>query len=153
MMGSSSKIRYVDFDGTLAKYDGWKGPEHLGEPIPLMIKRAQNFLADGDQVVVFTARMNTNGNYGIQNFDKMRKDIEDWCLLHVGQKLQVTNEKGPLDDMYDDRAFRIVRNTGLTTEEFLDSIIQDELRSDRTKEQSLQRVLQVISSIQQEQQD
>ncbi len=24
----------VDFDGTLATYDGWKGPSVLGEPIP-----------------------------------------------------------------------------------------------------------------------
>ena len=23
----------VDLDGTLAKYDGWKGLEHIGEPI------------------------------------------------------------------------------------------------------------------------
>ena len=23
----------VDFDGTLAKYDGWQGHTHLGEPI------------------------------------------------------------------------------------------------------------------------
>ena len=25
---------YVDFDGVLAEYDGWKGPEHLGAPRP-----------------------------------------------------------------------------------------------------------------------
>ena len=149
-MGSSQKIRYVDFDGTLAFFSGWKGPGHLGQPIPLMVKRVQNFLADGDQVVVFTARMNVNGDYGVQDFDKIRKDIEDWCMRHVGQKLEVSNAKGPADTIYDDKAFRIVRNTGLTTEEFVDTIIQDELRSDRTKEQSLQRLLQVISGIQQE---
>lgn len=147
------KIRYVDLDGTLAFYDGWKGPEYIGEPIPLMVKRVQNFLADGDQVVVFTARMNSNDSYGEQDFDKVRRNIEEWCLLHVGQQLAVTNQKGSMQDLYDDRAFRIVRNTGLTTEEFVDTIIRDELRSDRTKEQSLQRLLQVICSIQQEQQD
>lgn len=25
---------YVDLDGTLAKYNGWKGPENIGEPVP-----------------------------------------------------------------------------------------------------------------------
>jgi hypothetical protein len=141
-------IRYVDFDGTLAYFDTWKGPDHLGEPIPLMVRRVKNFLAKGDRVVIFTSRMNSDERYGKQNLDKMRSDIQAWCKLHIGQELEVSNEKGPVDTLYDDRAFRVVRNTGLTTEEFIDIIIQDELESDRTKEQSLQRIMQVINAIQ-----
>lgn len=29
----------VDLDGTLAHYEGWKGVEHIGEPIPAMVER------------------------------------------------------------------------------------------------------------------
>lgn len=31
----------VDLDGTLAVYKGWNGPEHIGEPIPIMIDRVK----------------------------------------------------------------------------------------------------------------
>jgi hypothetical protein len=30
----------VDLDGTLAFYDEWIGPEHIGAPIPGMVDRA-----------------------------------------------------------------------------------------------------------------
>ena len=33
-----------DLDGTIAYYDGWKGPEHIGEPIPSMIEILKNHL-------------------------------------------------------------------------------------------------------------
>jgi hypothetical protein len=29
----------VDLDATLAKYDGWKSADHIGEPIPAMVDR------------------------------------------------------------------------------------------------------------------
>ena len=29
----------TDLDGTLAKYDGWKGWQHIGDPIPKMVER------------------------------------------------------------------------------------------------------------------
>ena len=31
----------VDLDATLAYYDGFKGPEHIGEPIPQMVDRVK----------------------------------------------------------------------------------------------------------------
>lgn len=30
----------VDLDGTLAKYDQWRGVQHIGDPVPLMVDRA-----------------------------------------------------------------------------------------------------------------
>ena len=37
----------VDLDGTLAQYDGWKGVDHIGDPVPKMLERVRNWLADG----------------------------------------------------------------------------------------------------------
>jgi hypothetical protein len=31
----------VDLDGTLAEYHGFKGPEHIGKPIPKMVARVK----------------------------------------------------------------------------------------------------------------
>jgi hypothetical protein len=49
--------------------------------------------------------------------------------------------------IYDDRAVRIVRNTGLTEGEFLGRIISEELESGSTKEQALNRLLTAIEII------
>ncbi len=37
----------VDLDGTLAHYTGWKGPEHIGEPIEEMAERVREWLSKG----------------------------------------------------------------------------------------------------------
>ena len=36
----------VDLDGTLAHWDGWKGVEHIGEPIQPMIARVNAWVGD-----------------------------------------------------------------------------------------------------------
>src|SRR5690349_18780615 len=46
----------VDLDGTLAEYHGWKGVEHIGPPIPEMVARVKQWLAEGRDVRIFTAR-------------------------------------------------------------------------------------------------
>lgn len=45
-----------DLDGTLAKYEGWKGPESIGEPIAPMIDLVKDYLAAGTEVRIVTAR-------------------------------------------------------------------------------------------------
>lgn len=44
----------VDLDGTLAEYTGWHGPGHIGPPIPKMLDRVKNWLAEGVDVRIFT---------------------------------------------------------------------------------------------------
>ena len=46
----------VDLDGTLAIYNGYVGPTHIGEPVPKMLERVKSWLADGKTVKIFTAR-------------------------------------------------------------------------------------------------
>ena len=43
----------------------------------------------------------------------VRGPIEQWCLTHLGQKLEVTNIKDfGMITLYDDRCVQVVANTG-----------------------------------------
>lgn len=98
----------VDFDGTLAYYDGWKGAGVLGEPIPLMVDRVRKWLTDGRKVKIMTARA-ADDNEGIEE-----AAIQEWCQEHLGQVLEVTNIKDQgMEELWDDRAVRVVKNTGM----------------------------------------
>jgi hypothetical protein len=113
----------VDLDGTAAKYDGWKGPTEIGEPILPMIARIRAWRARGIEVRIFTARVAISEiteeliervlQHGIEcgqplesvreayehivayqsSIAEIRKAIEAWCLEHVGEVLPVTNVK------------------------------------------------------------
>lgn len=94
----------VDLDGTLAKYDGWKGLEHIGEPIPEMLFRVRKWLADGKTVKIFTARACV---------PECIPHIHTWCREHLGQALDVTNVKDfGMIELWDDRAVRVIHNVG-----------------------------------------
>ena len=45
----------VDLDGTLAQADPWQGFEHIGKPIPNMMKRVKIWLELGYRVKIVTA--------------------------------------------------------------------------------------------------
>ena len=40
----------VDLDGTMAKYDHFKGHDHIGPPVQKMVKRVKRWLNDGENV-------------------------------------------------------------------------------------------------------
>lgn len=95
----------VDLDGTLAVYEGWQGIEHIGPPIPLMLKYVQELLYEGVEVRIFTARV-SEGARAIMA-------IEQWCVKHIGQVLRVTNVKDMnMVFLIDDRAVSVEVNTG-----------------------------------------
>jgi len=99
--------RAVDLDGTLAHYDddGWKSPEHIGEPVPLMVERVKRWIAMGEDVRIFTARC---------GHPEAIKPIEDWCLKHLGKVLPITATKDyQMIELWDDRAISVQRNTGM----------------------------------------
>lgn len=105
----------VDLDGTLAMYHGWQGPEHIGEPVPLMLERVKAWLAQGEDVRIFTARVSRDGTHARDaEARRARLAIGRWCLRHVGQELPVTNVKDyGMRELYDDRAVTVQQNTGL----------------------------------------
>lgn len=95
----------VDLDGTIAHYDGWRGPTHIGAPIPLMVERVKEMLSRGWLVKIFTARAGE---------PECVAAIEAWCEEHVGQRLQVTATKDyQMIQLWDDRAVQVHKNTGM----------------------------------------
>lgn len=115
----------VDFDGTLAtygEYDPDLQPDELGEPIPAMVNRVKKWLAQGDEVVILTARVypDFKGKY-----EAARKAIEEWCVQVFGQPLEVTCMKDPMfSEIWDDKAVRVNKNTGLVSDQ-TDIVLND----------------------------
>ena len=114
----------VDLDGTLAFYDHWRGPEHIGEPIPLMADRVRAWLTQGRDVRIFTARVD-GGEVALSMGDKngeahrdvemVRHHIETWCVKQFGVVLPVTCKKDyGMIELWDDRAVQVIPNTGRT---------------------------------------
>lgn len=46
-----------DLDGTLAKYDGWQGLDHIGEPVKPMVELIKRMHDEGKAVKILTARV------------------------------------------------------------------------------------------------
>jgi hypothetical protein len=95
----------VDLDGTLAKYDGWQGEDHIGNPIPLMTAKVRQWLKLHEDVRILTARAG-NGEHSIAV-------VRAWCKRHLGRELPVTDRKDfQMRELWDDRAVRVQTNTG-----------------------------------------
>lgn len=104
----------VDLDGTLARYEGWKGVAHIGAPIWPMVERVKGWLAEGREVRIFTARAYP-GNSDSRRIEAANAvhHIERWCEDIFGRKLPVTCVKDyAMVEIWDDRAIRVVPNTG-----------------------------------------
>lgn len=94
----------VDLDGTLAEHHGWKGVEHIGEPVPAMLERVKRWMDEGHEVLIFTARLNEPGAF---------PHIKKWLRAHGLDALRVTNKKeSRIKEFWDDRAVAVERNTG-----------------------------------------
>lgn len=90
----------VDFDGTLAHYDHFRGEDHVGTPVELMVRKVRKWLREGLDVRLFTAR-------------KPSPVLRKWMREHLGKILPITNVKDRhMQALYDDRAVGIKRNTG-----------------------------------------
>lgn len=94
----------VDLDGTLAHYDGWRGPDHIGMPIQAMLERVHKWLAMGQTVKIFTARCSdpTQIRY-----------VQAWLTEFGLGDLDITNVKDfQMIELWDDRCVRVLPNTG-----------------------------------------
>ena len=102
----------VDLDRTLAYYDGWRGPLHIGHPIPAMVRCVQEHLMKGDTVTIFSARIHDDPKTGV-TAEQVKKAISDWSENAVGVRLDATNIKlDTFDRIYDDIAIQVVPNKG-----------------------------------------
>jgi len=110
----------VDLDGTLAHYDEWRGPGHVGAPIPRMVERVKEWLRQGIEVRIVTARVSGD------NEDHIRigaTAIGAWCVQHIGAPLPITNMKDfGMVELWDDRAVQVEKNTGRTEQEIQEDL-------------------------------
>jgi hypothetical protein len=101
----------VDLDGTLAKSVRAQTGEEIGAPIRPMVQLVKWWLAQGDDVRIFTARVNPNHHQG--DIVHARRAIEAWCKRHLGRILPVTYEKDwDMVLLLDDRARQVEHDTG-----------------------------------------
>lgn len=102
----------VDLDRTLAYYDGWRGPLHIGHPIPAMVRCVQEHLMKGDTVTIFSARIHDDPKTGV-TAEQIKTAISDWSENAVGVRLDATNIKlHTFDRIYDDIAIQVIPNKG-----------------------------------------
>jgi hypothetical protein len=111
----------VDFDGTLAQYGGWVDASHCGEPIEPMVARVKQWLAEGREVRIVTARcwpvpivLHDEVCSGGGNVERSVYAIQQWCRQHIGQVLTITCMKDyGMIELWDDRAIQVRPNTGV----------------------------------------
>ncbi|MFN6962920.1 MAG: hypothetical protein ACK4S4_04050 [Pyrinomonadaceae bacterium] len=70
----------LDLDGVLAGYDRWRGPEHIGAPLPGAVEFAHS-LAEFADIVIFTSRCSADAGSD-RDPGKMRILIVDWLERH-----------------------------------------------------------------------
>jgi len=97
----------VDLDGVLAQYDGWKGVEHIGDPIPGAVQFTKQ-LQEIARVVIFTTRTNADPKISERNesVEMLTQRVKLWLDAHGFAYDEIYVGQGkPLAAAYvDDRA-------------------------------------------------
>lgn len=122
-----------DLDGTLAKYDGWKGIGHIGEPVKPMVELIKRMHGEGKIVKIVTARIAPHkledGTVGeayitVPDGEKgatrnyAHQFINDWCHFNLGFIPEIVYQKDHLMlELYDDRVKQVVPNEGWLVED------------------------------------
>lgn len=122
-----------DLDGTLAKYDGWKGIDHIGEPVKPMVELIKRMHDEGKVVKIMTARIAPHkledGTVGesyitVPDGEKgatrnyAHQFINDWCHFNLGFIPEIVYQKDHLMlELYDDRVKQVVPNEGWLVED------------------------------------
>lgn len=113
----------LDLDGTLATYDKWVQWDSIGEPIPAMVGRVREWIANGAEVYIFTARASRDIDNCYVTKTKFTREqvieaVQNWLEKHDMPRLPVTATKfNFFDEFWDDRAVQVIKNTGRTLSE------------------------------------
>jgi hypothetical protein len=112
----------VDFDSTLAHYETFVSPDNVGAPIPEMVRKVKQAMAEGATVVIFTARVNPGEGNAKDSSDATIAylAIAEWSKKVFGKVLPITHEKSRhFTEIWDDRAKQVIPNTGVFVTELL----------------------------------
>ena len=123
----------VDLDATLSFYTEWKGPTHIGKPIPAMVARVEKWLKDGKDVRIVTARVAPDNHQDKKapevSFAVVRATIKQWLRKHIkgGEKITViTHQKDKeMIELWDDRVVQVEPNTGKRVDGVKEATILD----------------------------
>lgn len=85
----------IDLDGVLARYDGWRGPDHYGEPLPGAMAFLRELIDADMQPVIFTTREGPALDLWLRTY----------CPKEILENLIVTRTKPPAWLYIDDRCF------------------------------------------------
>lgn len=111
----------VDLDGTLAHYDKYVSPGHIGPMIPKMKEIIIQWLKNGYRVKIMTARMSHE-----ETADQSKEAIQDWLEENGLPRLDVTCIKDyKMIRLYDDRAIQVLPNSGTTLEEIVKDLLAE----------------------------
>lgn len=128
-----------DLDGTLAVYDGWRGIDHIGEPIKPMCDLIRKMHDSGEAVKIVTARIaprqNEDGTFGEQGIILKNEQgvdqhyeasyfIRKWCEANLGFVPEIVYQKDHLMiTLYDDRVKQVIPNKGVVLEEHYGRVV------------------------------
>lgn len=94
----------IDFDGTIAQYDGWQGADVCGDPIPGALAFMEQLVEWGYKPWIFSAR-------AVDGADAIAKWVETHGFGHV--VFGITHEKSyQFVAFVDDRAHRFTGRYG-----------------------------------------
>lgn len=111
-MTGERDVYAVDLDGTLAYDESHVGGDHIGAPVPPMLEQVKDWLDQGIEVWIFTARLS-----GSEDKASTTRAIQDWCEQHGLPRLKVTNRKSDrIQAYFDDRAYHVLHDQGVITE-------------------------------------
>ena len=144
-MSGVKKVYAVDLDSTLAHHTDWVHHTKIGEPIPAMKAKVLQWLNDGHEVIIFSARLNAEEYL----LDEIRMAIHEWCVTHIGCVLPITGKKLlTFSEIYDDRAIQVVKNDGRTHMEFILDKFQEVHKDDQWITKALSTLRTIHTGIQ-----
>ena len=108
----------VDLDGTLALT--CSNTREIGAPVAPMLSRVHDWLDQGLDVRIVTARVGASGvtlRDGTvddqDNAERQRALVDAWCVEYIGQSLPITHGKDVMMvELWDDRVIQVERDTG-----------------------------------------
>ena len=99
----------LDLDGTLAHYDGWQGVEHIGAPITEMMTKVYQWLDEGHDITIFTARVSVESEA-----EEAARHIIQWLADNNLPPFPITCIKHKHFELFvDDRAKGVLKNCGV----------------------------------------
>ncbi len=109
-----SRSYAFDFDGVIARYEGFKGPLVSGEPIDAVVSAMRLLKSEGNKIIIYSTRG-----------DKM---LKDYCekynvpvdYINCNPELEGENKGKPIAFVYIDD--RTVCYKGQSTQELVDEI-------------------------------